>query len=227
MTSLLKYQKEDAPNYKVFLVQPYMLKPDGKVFDEVRNFFVDGEWKYSVYTDGTDDNAVWTQPPGAVQKATKALAERAYSNFLRVVKWRGKSFVPPFTRIDIGMIPDKKCAGGVRVFVNEIEQEPCTWLVRYCPFNLLDLMGEVYVRKAKELLERRIAAGEKMQDKARVMELLGTLGERLPKQVSSGPLKRKRCAEQGYGFTGETSAKAESNIQSNSSARKRARCAGA
>merc|ERR550514_893264 len=46
-TILAKYAKEEAKPYKEFLVQPYMLKPDGDVFDEIRNFFIDGEWAYS------------------------------------------------------------------------------------------------------------------------------------------------------------------------------------
>jgi len=40
----------------VFLLQPYTLKPNGEVFDEVRNFFIDGQWRYSVFTHGTDES---------------------------------------------------------------------------------------------------------------------------------------------------------------------------
>merc|ERR1739848_954950 len=92
-----------------------------------------GEYKYAVYTDGTKDDDVWTQPEGKVLEATKKLAHRAYAQWLRVVKWRGNSFVPPLCRIDIGIIPDKSRPGGVRTFINEIEQECTTFLVRYCP----------------------------------------------------------------------------------------------
>merc|ERR1712050_323439 len=162
-----------------FLIQPYMLKPNGKVFDEIRHYFLAGEYKYAVYTDGTVDDDVWTQPEGKVLEATKKLAHKAYEQWLRVVKWRGKSFVPPLCRIDIGIIPDKKCPGGVRTFVNEIEQECTTFLVRYCPFNLLDHLGVIYVNKARELLRGRLASGEKVADRNRVQELLTILDERL------------------------------------------------
>jgi hypothetical protein len=189
LSSLEKYEKEDAPKYNVFLVQPYMLKANGNVFDEIRHYFVDGKYRYAVYTDGTADDDVWTQPQGKVLEATKELAHRAYARWLKVTKWRGKPFVPPLCRVDIGMIPDKKCKGGVRTFVNEIEQECTTFLVRYCPFNLLNLLGTVYVRKARELLHGRCNTGEKVANKDRVKELLDKLDERLKKDETK---KRKR-----------------------------------
>merc|ERR1712113_310828 len=178
-SSLLKYQKEDSPHYNVFLVQPYMLKPNGKVFDEVRNFFLAGEWAYSVYTDGTNDDDVWTQPAGPVKEATKALAHRAYAEWLKVTKWRGKKFVPMLCRIDIGIIPDKNAKWGVRTFVNEIEQECTTFLVRYCPFNLLDRLGVIYTEKTLELLRGRLNSGEKVADRERVASLCDLLEDRI------------------------------------------------
>lgn len=192
ISSLEKYEKEDAPHYKVFLVQPYMLKPNGKVFDEIRHYFIAGEYKYAVYTDGTNDDDVWTQPPGPVLEATKKLAHIAYARWLKQTKWRGKAFTPPLCRIDIGIIPDKTRPGGVRTFVNEIEQECTTFLVRYCPFNLLDLLGEVYVKKTKELLRGRLNSGEKVENASRVAELLGKLDARLEKSDS-----KKRKHEDG------------------------------
>lgn len=56
-----------------FLVQPYVLKPNGNVFDEIRNFFIDGEWAYSVYTDGVDYEGFWEQPEGKLKEACKKL----------------------------------------------------------------------------------------------------------------------------------------------------------
>lgn len=179
MDSLLKYQKEESPHYNVFLVQPYMLKPNGKVFDEVRNFFLGGEWAYSVYTDGTNDDDVWTQPPGPVKEATKALAHRAYAEWNKVTKWRGQKVFPALCRIDIGIIPDKNAKGGVRTFVNEIEQECTTFLVRYCPFNLLDRLGVIYTETSLELLRGRLASGEKVADREKVEKLLDVLDERV------------------------------------------------
>jgi len=199
ITSLKKYQDEDAPHYKVFLVQPYMLKPNGKVFDEIRHYFIAGEYKYAVYTDGTKDDDVWTQPEGKVLTETKKLAHRAYAQWLRVVKWRGKAFVPPLCRIDIGIIPDKSKPGGVRTFVNEIEQECTTFLVRYCPFNLLELLGRVYVQKSNELLRRRLNAGEKLANASRVKELLDLLDERLAKTGANGTKRKRDHEDAGHG----------------------------
>jgi len=189
ISSLEKYEKEEAPHYNVFLVQPYMLKANGEVFDEIRHYFINGEYKYAVYTDGTKDDDVWTQKEGRVLTATKALAHRAYARWLKVTEWRGKPFVPPLCRIDIGIIPDKTRPGGVRTFVNEIEQECTTFLVRYCPFNLLDLLGVTYVKKTAELLRGRLNNKEKMANADRVKELLGKLEERLEKKETR---KRKR-----------------------------------
>jgi len=39
---MLKYQK-DNKCHQEFLIQPYVLKPNGDVFDEIRNFFIEGE----------------------------------------------------------------------------------------------------------------------------------------------------------------------------------------
>merc|ERR1712150_33710 len=109
-----------------------------------------------------------------------------------IVKWRGKSFVPPLCRIDIGFMPDKKSPGGVRVFVNEIEQECTTFLVRYCPFNLLDALGPIYVNKTRELLRGRLKSGEKVADRSRVEALLKVLDDRLDNCT-----KRKSSDEDG------------------------------
>ena len=54
-------------------MQPYVLKPNGNVFDEIRNFFIDGEWAYSVYTDGVDYEGFWEQPEGKLKEACKKL----------------------------------------------------------------------------------------------------------------------------------------------------------
>merc|ERR1712137_762365 len=131
---------------------------------------------------------------GPIKEATKKLAHRAYAEWLKIVKWRGKSFVPCLCRIDIGVVPDKSKPYGVRTFVNEIEQECTTYLVRYCPFNLLEHMGAVYVKKAHELLSRSLEAGDKITNAVRVKELLEVLGERLGQQ-NSKTTKRKRGDE--------------------------------
>jgi len=165
----------DHTNYKVFLVQPYMVKANGNVFDEVRNFFIDGEWAYAVYTDGTNDDAVYPEPKGARLNATRDLATRAYKEFLKVAKWRGKAFRPPMTRFDIGVM-------GSTYFVNEIEMEACTWLVRYCPWDLIGRLGEVYVEKIQELLDGLDRVGEKVPDAATVKKLREVLAVRAAKK---------------------------------------------
>merc|ERR1711972_336764 len=157
----------------------YMTKPNGNVFDEVRNYFIDGEWAYSVYTDGTDDDAVYAEPSGPRQKATREMATRAYKEFLKVAKWRGQAFVPPITRIDIGVIPvPGKGVGQSRMFVNEIEMEAATWLVRYCPFDLVQRMGSMYVQKIRDLLAGLDRANEKVPHVATVKKLQAVLDSR-------------------------------------------------
>merc|ERR1719392_296992 len=64
---LLQYEKENK-SQKEFLVQPYVLKPNGNVFDEIRNFFIDGKWEYSVFTHGIDDDKVFAQPDGPLKE---------------------------------------------------------------------------------------------------------------------------------------------------------------
>merc|ERR1719203_2559187 len=96
-------------NSKVFLCQPYTLKPNGEVFDEVRNFFIDGQWRYSVFTHGTDetDAGYYEEPDGPRKIACKALAEKVYQQVLKTASWQGKRQTPLLNRIDIGVVPQK------------------------------------------------------------------------------------------------------------------------
>lgn len=162
-----------------FLVQPYTLKPNGQVFDEIRNFFIDGQWAYSVYTDGTDDDGVYEMPAGPKKTASRLLSEKAYQEVLKVSKWQGKAVVPVMCRIDIGIIPDKGQAQGFRIFLNEIETEVSTWLARYCPFNLADRLGEAFVKKSRELLSGLLKSGQHIKDKRLIREALLALDDRL------------------------------------------------
>merc|ERR1719379_451380 len=132
----------DTRKSKVFLVQPNTLKPNGEVFDEVRNFFIDGQWRYSVFTHGTDDSdaGYYMEPDGPRKEACKALAERTYQEVLKAATWQGKRQTPLLNRIDIGIIPKK---GGNSLhktdntyFVNEIEMICTTWLDRYAPISV-------------------------------------------------------------------------------------------
>eukprot|EP00450_Noctiluca_scintillans_P001494 CAMPEP_0194504558 /NCGR_PEP_ID=MMETSP0253-20130528/29014_1 /TAXON_ID=2966 /ORGANISM="Noctiluca scintillans" /LENGTH=414 /DNA_ID=CAMNT_0039346967 /DNA_START=77 /DNA_END=1321 /DNA_ORIENTATION=- len=183
MTPLLQFAKENK-DMKQFLVQPYELKPNGEVFDEVRNFFIDGEWAYSVFTHGTDYEGVWEQPDGPVKEATKALAQRAYAEVRKVAKWHGKPIKTLLNRIDIGVVPDDSKTG-FRVFLNEIELEMTTWLARYCPFSLCDRMATAAVNKSRVLLKGLFDVGQKVPNAAKVKKTLEILDDRL------GPLPSK------------------------------------
>lgn len=158
-----------------------MCKPNGNVFDEVRNFFIDGKWAYSVYTDGTDDNAVYEQPEGRVKDACRKLSERVYREVLKVTKWEGKPVKPLMVRIDIGVIPDKSTALGCRIFLNEIESEICTWLPRYCSFNVCNVVASAAVEKTVELLQGSLDAGRSVPNSSAVKRSL----ERLKSRISS------------------------------------------
>ncbi|CAE7343092.1 hypothetical protein AK812_SmicGene32861 [Symbiodinium microadriaticum] len=176
---LLQYEKENK-HQKEFLVQPYMLKPNGEVFDEIRNFFCDGRWAYSVYTDGVDYEGFWEQPEGQLKEACKNLAIRTMEEVEKVHKWEGKRINSLLNRIDIGIIPDKSRKHfGYRIFVNEIEPQMTTWLGRYCPFVIQDRMAEVCVKQAHEMLKRSLAARRKMPSPQKVRQLLDVLEQRL------------------------------------------------
>mmetsp|Transcript_6442 Transcript_6442/g.16012 ORF Transcript_6442/g.16012 Transcript_6442/m.16012 type:complete len:412 (+) Transcript_6442:77-1312(+) len=172
--SLLQNFAKENLGVSSFLVQPYTLKPNGKVFDEVRNFFIDGQWSYSVYTDGTDDDAVYEQPAGRVKDACRALSERVYKEVAKVSKWEGKPMAPLFCRIDVGIVPDRSVGKGFRVFLNEVECEISTWLARYCPFNLCEAAAHASVKKSVELVQGLLDAGRHLPASR---GLRGTLAE--------------------------------------------------
>mmetsp|Transcript_68255 Transcript_68255/g.195821 ORF Transcript_68255/g.195821 Transcript_68255/m.195821 type:complete len:424 (-) Transcript_68255:486-1757(-) len=179
----IQYER-DNKKQKEFLVQPYMLKPNGLVFDEIRNFFVDGEWKYSIYTDGTDYEGFYEQPAGALKEACKQLAIRTYEEVKKVSKWEGKPIDTLLNRIDIGVVPDKSLKLGYKIFVNEIEPQMTTWLGRYCPYEIADLMGNACISQARKALKLTLEKGRKLPDKEKVRALLHILDERL------GPLTK-------------------------------------
>jgi len=182
------YAKETKKS-KVFLLQPYMLKPNGEVFDEVRNFFIDGEWHYSVFTHGTDetDAGYFEEPDGPRKVACKALAERAYQEILKTATWQGKKMTPLLNRIDIGVMPKKGACSLHKTdntyFVNEIETAMTTWLDRYAPCSVSDIMAHKTTKHSLELLVGLIKAKKKVPDKANVIKLLKVLNARV------GPFK--------------------------------------
>jgi hypothetical protein len=184
MKDLEKYAKENR-NSKSFLLQPYTLKPNGEVFDEVRNFFIDGQWRYSVFTHGTDgsDAGFYEEPDGPRKVACKALAERVYAEVLKTASWEGKRQTPLLNRIDIGVVPKK---GGDSLhktdntyFMNEIELICTTWLDRYAPINVADNMAHASVKHALELLAGMLNAGRHVPDADHVKKVVNKLNNRL------------------------------------------------
>merc|ERR1712151_813307 len=181
---LEKYAKENT-NTKIFLLQPYMLKPNGEVFDEVRNFFIDGQWRYSVFTHGTDgsDAGYYEESDGPRKEACKALAERVYQEMLKTATFEGKKQTPLLNRIDIGVIP-KKGADSLHktdntYFCNEIEMICTTWLDRYSPINVADNVAQAAVKHSLELLAKMLNAKRKMPDTPQVKKAVGQLSKRL------------------------------------------------
>jgi len=174
---------------KTFLLQPYMLKPNGEVFDEVRNFFIDGEWRYSIFTHGTDgsDAGYYQETDGPRKVACKALAERAYQEVLKTASWQGARQTPLLNRIDIGVIP-KKGADSLHktdnvYFVNEIELIMTTWLDRYAPISVQDVMAQAAVKHSLELLAGLLKSTVKVPDREQVKKVVEALNKRL------GPFK--------------------------------------
>eukprot|EP00931_Biecheleriopsis_adriatica_P085966 TRINITY_DN6070_c0_g1_i2.p1 TRINITY_DN6070_c0_g1~~TRINITY_DN6070_c0_g1_i2.p1 ORF type:complete len:423 (-),score=149.72 TRINITY_DN6070_c0_g1_i2:99-1367(-) len=178
------YAKENK-NSKTFLLQPYTLKPNGEVFDEVRNFFIDGQWRYSVFTHGTDgsDAGFYQEPDGPRKEACKALAERVYQEVMKTSTFEGKKQTPLLNRIDIGVIPSK---GGDSLhktdntyFCNEIEMICTTWLDRYSPINVADNMAQASVKHSLELLAKLLNAERKVPEAPQVKLAIDQLSKRL------------------------------------------------
>jgi len=182
----LKAYEREMKGSKIFLVQPYTLKPNGEVFDEVRNFFIDGQWRYSVFTQGTDesDAGYYQEPDGPRKEACKALAERVYQEVLKASKFEGKKQTTLLNIIDIGVIPRN---GGCSLhkadneyFLNEIELICTTWLDRYSPINVADNMAPAAMKHSLELLDKMLAAkNRKVPDAKQVKEILKILNKRM------------------------------------------------
>jgi len=181
---LEKYAKETKTS-KTFLLQPYTLKPNGEVFDEVRNFFIDGKWRYSVFTHGTDgsDAGFYEEPDGPRKEACKAMAERVYQEIAKTATFEGKKQTPLLNRIDIGVIP-KKGADSLHktdntYFCNEIEMICTTWLDRYSPINVADNMAQAAVKHSLGLLSKMLNAKRKVPDSPQVKKAVSQLSQRL------------------------------------------------
>jgi len=185
----IKAFESETKSSRVFLCQPYMLKPNGEVFDEVRNFFIDGHWRYSVFTHGTDesDAGYYQEPEGPRKEACRALAEQAYRQVLKAATWQGKRQTPLLNRIDIGVIP-KKGANSLHktdntYFVNEVEMIVCAWLDRYAPISVHDTVAQASIKHSMELLVGLLHSKQTLPDRDHVREVVRSLSARL------GPFK--------------------------------------
>merc|ERR1712159_936472 len=109
-------------------------------------------------THGTDtsDAGYYEEPEGPRKWACKALADRAYQEVLKAATWQGKKQTPLLNRIDIGIIPktgsDSLHKTDNVYFLNEIEMICTTWLDRYSPISVQDVMAQATVKHAMELL---------------------------------------------------------------------------
>jgi len=200
---LATYESEVVKHYghDSFLVQPYTLKPNGDVFDELRHFFIDGEWAYCIQAVGQAGGPrgmMMDIKPDAIEKS-KVIARKAYLELLRLSKWRGKPSVPPLVRVDIGLVPDStRSPKKYRIFLNEFETEAGNMFTRMCPFNLLNCLADVYAQKVCELLSGLRAAGETVPNAKSVWKLLPILEQRLEAQRGgAAPAKRRRLSADG------------------------------
>merc|ERR1712137_732993 len=177
---LEEFAKENSM-HTCFLVQPYMLKPNGEVFDEVRAYFVNGVWETAVFAHGTDttEAGYYEEPKGKRLDAVREVAERAYAEVQKVAKFNGQPIDTLLSRIDVGLFPDRSQKSGWKVFLNEIEPESSTWLARYWPKDCSEVMARATVQKTRELLKILLKKGRRVPDAAIVRKHLETLGQRL------------------------------------------------
>merc|ERR1712217_367114 len=146
-----------------------------------------------IYTDGTNEDDVHGLVPGGKRchliEATRRTAEAAYKQVLKVAKWRGKGLKPPMMRIDVGVVPNAGNEKKVKTFINEIETEAATWLVRYVPFDVQKRMVSEYPKKFLEMING-LDADEKKPD-AEAMRKLTDLVDKLNPEAAVG-MKTKR-----------------------------------
>merc|ERR1712127_874332 len=102
-------------------------------------------------------------------------AQRAYQEVLKAATWQGKKQTPLLNRIDIGVIPKK---GGDSLhktdntyFVNEIELIMTTWLDRYAPISVQDVMAQAAVKHSLELLAGLLKSKVKVPDRDKVKKV--------------------------------------------------------
>merc|ERR1712039_337964 len=108
----------------------------------------------------------------------------------KVARWRGKGIKPPMMRIDVGVVPVQGAPSKVKTFINEIETEAATWLVRYVPFDVQKRMVSEYPKKFLEMING-LDADEKKPD-AEAMRKLTDLVNKLNSEDGAVRMKMKR-----------------------------------
>merc|ERR1712061_521303 len=100
-------------------------------------------------------------------------------------------------RLDVGVVAVGDSKTKVKTFINEIETEAATWLVRYVPFDIQTRMISEYPKKFYEFITG-LDAGEKKPD-VEAMSKLEQLVSSLKKHEieCKDALKRKSDAESG------------------------------
>merc|ERR1719271_1640824 len=123
------------------------------------------------------------EPEGPRKVATKALAERVYAEVLKTASWQGKRQTPLLNRIDIGVVP-KKGADSLHktdntYFLNEIEMICTTWLDRYAPISVPDVVAQAAVKHSLELLNGLLKSKRKVPDEKNVRKVVDVMQKRL------------------------------------------------
>merc|ERR1719343_131665 len=121
------------------------------------------------------------EPDGPRKEACKALAERAYQQVLKAATWQGKRQTPLLNRIDIGVVPKRGADSLHRTdnsyFVNEVELNMTTWLDRYSPISVQDVMAQASVKHGLELLVGLLNSGRPVPDRNNVRKVAEILND--------------------------------------------------
>merc|ERR1712039_331859 len=97
--------------------------------------------------------------------------------------FEGKQQTPLLNRIDIGIIPSKGADSlhktDNKYFLNEIELIMTTWLDRYAPISVSDVMATAAIKHTLELLTGLVNSKAKVPDRDHVKKVVKTLNSRL------------------------------------------------
>ena len=151
-TKLSAYLAKNVPKYKSIVIQEYIPGFD-KNKPEIRTYFIDGKFVYSIVTSQT----VIAQP-AQEGGSYKKLSDEEYAHVLKLAKHtmeslpkldlKGKHKHPILTRIDIGSgIEDEKVPFGM--FVNEVEFVPSLYIEDHS-YPAIQEIAKSFVDVAKE-----------------------------------------------------------------------------